>query len=58
MPSFDNYSYNYQPYEGLFYTMVACRLITTLSFVYDLSRLEIFFVDWEKTEVNIPIKLT
>ena len=37
--------------------MAACRLLTTLLYIYDLSKIEIFFIDWEKTEVKNPIKI-
>ncbi|KAM3144213.1 hypothetical protein pb186bvf_003675 [Paramecium bursaria] len=54
MPPLSNYTTYYQSFEILFYMMFAARLITTFQLVLSQADLEIFFIDWEKLEIQRP----
>ncbi|CAD8175227.1 unnamed protein product [Paramecium pentaurelia] len=51
-----NDSSNYLPFYGLFYTIFALRLIQTLVIIYAQSSINIYFIDWETTEIHRPIE--
>lgn len=43
-----------QPFFALFYTMFAIRLLLVFHLIYKQSTISIFFIDWEKTEFELP----
>lgn len=37
--------------------MFACRLLTLLNMIMNQSEMEVFFIDWERSEVRRPVSL-
>lgn len=48
---------NYTPFYGLFYTIFVLRIIHTIGITYMQSSINIYFIDWEKTEIHRPIDI-
>lgn len=57
MPTLGDYDGNYRQFEIIFYIMFACRLLTLLNMIANQSEMEVFFIDWEKSEVRRPVSL-
>ncbi|CAD8069334.1 unnamed protein product [Paramecium sonneborni] len=57
MPPLSDYENNYRPFEILFFMMFACRLISMFNLILRQADVQVFFVDWEKSEVLRPREL-
>lgn len=57
IPNENNYRTNYLPFDALFYTMFIMRMLNVALLIYKQSSINLYFVDWEKTQIYRPKEL-
>lgn len=57
MPNDSDYKTNYQPFDVLFYLMFIIRMFNLTLLIIKQSSINVFFIDWEKTQIFRPKEL-